>query len=474
MKKILSLTFLAALLGAAGCSSSNPPPPIPDNPTTPPETAQLQVIHAVADAPSVTVNVGGPPPAGSALDGLEFRSAASGEFTPGTFAVTVDANPAGADPILGIIDAGDVEFVANTRTIIIATGVVGAIEPVVLTQDVGGAASTGQSTVRIVHAAPDAGLVDIYATAPDGELVDPVTLDYQGESGVLTLSPGDYQIRVTPNGVPGTILFDSGTTTLLGGEDIIALAITNTTASPSPITLLVADSTTGDVAEVQDTAVPAGDLQIVHASPDAGLVDVLADGAVLVDSADYAAVADFPDLAAGTYDIEIRPEDGDETTNVFQGDVTLDAGVTAKAIAIGLVAATGEDDDERPVFDLGIYADDHRRVSTDAKIRAIHAAASIGDIDLYVVETGTDITTVDPTISGGFGANTGFLSLAPGNYDLVVTTTETVDEVEVVTEVSRIDNVPLDAAGIYTAVAIDDPDNVGLLTTLSLDDPLLP
>ena len=474
MKKILSLTFLAALLGAAGCSSSSPPPPIPDNPTPPPETAQLQVIHAVADAPSVTVNVGGPPPAGSELDGLEFRSVASGVFTPGTFAVTVDANPAEADPILGVIDADDVEFVVNTRTIIVAAGVVGAIEPVVLTQDVCWAASTGQSTVRIVHAAPDAGLVDIYATAPDGELVDPVTLDYQGESGVLTLSPGDYQIRVTPTGVPGTILFDSGTTTLVGGEDIIAVAITNTTASPAPITLLVADSTTGDFGEVQDTAVPAGDLQIVHASPDAGLVDILADGAVLVDSADYTAVADFPDLAAGTYDIEIRPEDGDETTNVFQGDVTLDAGVTAKAIAIGLVAATGEDDDERPVFDLGIYADDHRRVSTDTKIRAIHAGASIGDIDLYVVATGTDITTVDPTISGGFGASTGFLSLAPGNYDLVVTTTETVEEVEVVTEVSRIDNVPLDAGGVYTAVAIDDPDNVGLLTTLSLDDPLLP
>ena len=110
MKKILSVTFLAALIGLAGCESSSTPAPIPDNPTPPPETAQIQVIHAVADAPSVTVNVGGPPPAGSELDGLEFRSVASGEFTPGTFAVTVDANPAGADPIVGIIDAGDVEL----------------------------------------------------------------------------------------------------------------------------------------------------------------------------------------------------------------------------------------------------------------------------------------------------------------------------------------------------------------------------
>jgi hypothetical protein len=464
MKKILSLTFLAALLGAAGCSSSSPPPPIPDTPSPPPETAQVQVIHAVADAPSVVVSVGGPPPAGSELDGLEFKNAASGEFTPGTFDVSVDANlPDGTT--VNVIPATSLDFVVDTRTIIVATGAVGGITPVVLTQDVADFAALGEAALRVVHAAVGVDAVDVYATAPDADLAASMpiaTLAFQQGSELLTVPPGDYQLRVTPAGDPATVVFDAGTTTLLGGEDLIAVAVNNTTSSTSsPITVVVANSTDGEVADVQDVDGETT-LRAVHASPDAGPVDILANDAVAVAGAVYTNAAELAGLASGTYDIEIRPAGGDETTTVFQADLDLAAGAYTDAIAIGSVLAPADDPTE---FTVLVANDDRRRIATEAKVRLIHGSVSAGEVDVYVVPTGTDVTTVDPTAAGVvLGDNTGFLSLTPAVYDVVVTVA---GDATMVALGSTID---VAATSVSTAVVIDDPVVADAVTVILLDD----
>jgi hypothetical protein len=463
MKKILSLTFLAALLGAAGCSSSSPPPPIPDNPTPPPETAQVQVIHAVADAPSVVVSVGGPPPAGSAFDGLEFKGAASGNFLPGTFAVSVDANlPDGTT--VNVIPATDLDFVVNTRTIIVATGAVGGITPVVLTQDVADFAALGEAALRVVHAAVGVDAVDVYATAPDADLAAsaPIaTLAFQEGSDLLTVPPGDYQVRVTPAGDPATVVFDAGTVTLLGGEDLIAVAVNNTTTSTQPITLVVANSTDGEVVDVQDVDGETT-LRAVHASPDAGPVDILANDAVVIPGAVYTNAAELAGLAAGTYDIEIRPAGGDETTTVFQADLDLASGDYTDAIAIGSVLAPADDPTE---FTVLVANDDRRRIATEAKVRLIHGSVSAGEVDVYVVPTGTDITMEDPTAAGAvLGDNTGFLSLTPAVYDVIVTVA---GDPTMVALGSTID---VAATSVSTAVVIDDPVVADAVNVILLDD----
>jgi len=86
-----------------------------------------------------------------------------------------------------------------------------------------------------------------------------------------------------------------------------------------------------------------------------------------------------------------------------------------------------------------------------------------------VVEAGTDITGATATAAGAvIGDSTGFITLDPGSYDIVITVVDEVTEEDV--EVFRMDAVALDADGIYSAIAVDDLVNVGELSIIALDD----
>jgi hypothetical protein len=71
-----------------------------------------------------------------------------------------------------------------------------------------------------------------------------------------------------------------------------------------------------------------------------------------------------------------------------------------------------------------IATDDARPVATNAKVRIIHAAANpaAASVDIYVTAVGADISSEDPALSSvAFKDNTGYINLAPGDYDVTVT-----------------------------------------------------
>jgi hypothetical protein len=474
MKNILSITIMTALIALVGCDSSSTPVPIPDTPTPPQPQAQIQVVHAVADAPSLNVNVGAPPPAGSDLLGLVFTGVSNGSFTPvNAVDVSIDANlPDGTT--VEVVPATAVDFVVDTRTIIVATGSFGAIETVMLTQDLPAAVGTGTSRVRVLHAAVGVGTVDVYVTAPDADLTAsaPIaSIAFQEASDALDMPPGDYQLRVTPTGDPATVVFDAGTTTLVGGSDVLAVAINNTTASTQPITLLVTDTNTGDASVVQDVN---GELatRFVHASPDAGPVDVLVDGVATAAGLAYTEFAETEGLAPATYNIQVTVA-GDLTMELFQVDIDLNSGGYYEGIALGSVLAVPIEPPAAEEFTVMLTAfgdDDYRRIVTDAKLRLVHGSVfAAGGADLYVVEAGTDITTATATAAGAvIGDSTGFMTLDPGSYDIVITVVDEVTMEDV--EVFRMDGVAVAGGGIYSAIAIDDLVTMGALSIIALDD----
>lgn len=189
----------------------------------------------------------------------------------------------------------------------------------------GGAdAQSGNARLRVLHASPDAPAVDVYldgAEAVSDLAINSIT-DY------VSVPAGSHTVEVFPasaNG-SGTPVIDASVT-LNAGTDYTVAAV-GRLASIEP--LVLTDN---------NAAPPSGKakLRVVHASPDAPAVDVFAEGAgVIVPNAPFKAASDYLELAAGTYNLEVRAA-GTDTVALDLPGVALEAGKVYTAFAVGLL-----------------------------------------------------------------------------------------------------------------------------------------
>jgi hypothetical protein len=130
-RKILTASIISVAL--AGCSDDgpiaiNPPPPPPPTPT-----ADLRIIHAVPDAPTVNVYAGDAILGG--LENVDYQVASSWlTVDEGTYAVRVEANiPSGnADVITASLT---LEGEKSYNVFAVGSVVAGNIEPLVVSVD---------------------------------------------------------------------------------------------------------------------------------------------------------------------------------------------------------------------------------------------------------------------------------------------------------------------------------------------------
>lgn len=422
MRLVRWIPLLVAATGLAACNDSGP--------------AQLRVMHASPDAPEVDVLAGNT----RVASGLDYGEAtAQIELDAGVVTLAVQGLLPGGTTAT-VIGPVDVDLEKDTLYTVLAVGDVANIEPLVITQP-RQRVPQDSTRVRVVHAAPDAPAVDVYLTGPDANLMAsaPVgSFAFKEAIGPVVVSAGDYRVRVTLAGDPGTIVFDSGTVPLAGGADLVIAAIENTDTGPSPIQLVVSDGTLG--ARVYSTGTPA-DLRVVHASADAPPVDVVANdnfSTPLVSNLAFPQATGFVSVPAATYNVKVAA--AGTTTDVIDADLTLQPAVRYSVLAVGALA------DIEPL----VATDDARRIATAAKLRVIHGAPTAASVDIYVTAPGATITTLNPTLAGvPFKANTGFLQLPAGSYSVTVTPTGTKTAA-----IGPID-ITLNAGGIYTAVARD-------------------
>ncbi|MDF2179996.1 CHRD domain-containing protein [Aliiglaciecola sp. CAU 1673] len=166
--------------------------------------AHLRVVHGVADAPAVDVLINNAAtPTAPQLDGLAFPDDSG--FLPvpaGTYLVDVVAD---ADNSLVVIDDAELTLNQGQIATVIAHNALSDIALAVLDDDARPLATAAK--VRIVHASPSAGEVDIYVTADDDISDDtpaftavPFSSPVLATTGYVELAEGSYYVTVTGTG----------------------------------------------------------------------------------------------------------------------------------------------------------------------------------------------------------------------------------------------------------------------------------
>ena len=454
MHRFSIVAVLSLLMGLTACDSDSDSDRTPAEPPPPASIARAQALHASPDAPPVVISFNQQAAAGE----TDYREGTPVvNLTAGEVEIRVEGVlPGGNATVIGPVT---VTFEEDTFYRVVAVNDVANVEAVILEQpdtDV----PAGEVRVRVLHAAPLAPEVDVYVTAPEADLASSAplgTFGFGGDLGPVDVTAGDYQIRVTAAGDPDAVVFDSGTVTLAASGNLLVAAVENTSAGGSPVNLVVQPADNGAEAfTLFDVDTPA-DVRVIHAVPDAPAVDVVVNDdfdSPLVSNLAFPDFTPFVSVPPSAYNLKVAPSG---TMNaVLEADLELASGERYSVFAIGTLG-TG--------IDALVASDDPRRVATEARVRVIHASPSAGNVDIYITAPGADINGESPALEDvPFAADTGFLSVAEGDYD--VTVTPTGSKTAAIGPVT----IPVVNGGVYTAAARDAAGGGAPLDLILLDD----
>ena len=192
------------------------------------------------------------------------------------------------------------------------------------------AQGSGEAQVRVAHLSPDAPNVDVYVNG-EPALTD---VPYTTVSSYLSLPAGTQQVTVYATGETSNPVIDAPVKIAAGGAYTIAA-----------VGLVTDGSITAQVYQDDLRAPSEGNakLRVIHASPDAGPVDVVPRGGEpLVTDLAFPDDTPYAEVPAGTYTLDVNAAGTDQTTLTVP-DAKLAAGGVYSAFAVGTVYADSLD-----------------------------------------------------------------------------------------------------------------------------------
>jgi hypothetical protein len=237
-----SFAAVATMVLLGGCGSGNN------------DKAQLRIAHAAFGAPAVNATVGS-----DLISTLSYKQATSYfERKVGNNALLINVASSGAN-IASLSPNLPLEKDKRYSAVAIGSLAANTLEAL-LVIDAADAPAANQLKLRLIHASPAVGAVDVYLTAPTIDLLvatPAASFQYKdivpaNGANALQVVAGNYRVRLTPKGSK-QVVFDSGTLALAAAADLQLLAVPNSVAGAnSPISIL-ALTTDDRVFEISDT-----------------------------------------------------------------------------------------------------------------------------------------------------------------------------------------------------------------------------
>ena len=155
-------------------------------------------------------------------------------------------------------------------------------------------------------------------------------------------------------------------------------------------------------------------VQVIHASPDAPAVNVIANGNALLQSFNYGNVSGKTELDAGTLNVDVQALLADMTTPSVIGptDLELEKNTNTIIIAANSVANI------EPII---ITRNDAGVASDKTRVNIIHAAPNAPQVDIYVTAVDADLSNSSITATAAFKDSSGELEVDSGTYQIRIT-----------------------------------------------------
>lgn len=441
----------------------------------------VQLVNAVPDGPRLTLVMDGTVQA----SGVDY-GVATGFYPRGAGSAHIAVQqivPGATDGVVTQIDQPSALLAVNDELTIVMTNT--SADPAANHVEIRNktvAVPAGQTRLQFVHAASTSALmnepIDVYVTDNSvtslAGLPPLATISYKGHSErTLVTSTQSARIRLTKAGDAATVWLDSGQLTFPAEGDFIYTVVANVGPGKVAYPLVLSASSGVSSGLIGDTAVMAS-LRVVHGSPDTGAVDLTLQDTVTTPAPpvlrpatglNYLSIAPaqnaYIDVPPSTYTTSfLDSTDNTKTEYSSVGDIYIRGG-SYTVIFDGLHAALGR----------LVLGDDVRRVATEGRVRVVNAApsASTGALDIYVVATGTVLSAqtpaLTPQLAGSLvGSQTGYLSFATGDYDIIATATGSTTDIRLRQTLSVAVN------QVYTAVMVEKSGGGAPLALLGLDD----
>ncbi|MCW5609576.1 MAG: DUF4397 domain-containing protein [Rubrivivax sp.] len=296
-------------------------------------------------------------------DGLRQGRIAYGEaagylqLDPGTPTLQL-ARAGSATPLLSIAAA----LARNRYTTLLAWGREGALQAALLDENVA-QPDSGRALLRVFNAAPEAGALDVYLTAPGDDLATAVPLQAGAAAGVLgnalAVDSRGWRLRVTAAGSKSDLRLDLPALTLASRE-VATLVLTPSRGGALVHALLLSQQ--AGVARLDGTAAR---VRVVAGLADGATVGATVGGVALMNAVGSPAVGLYALVPAGTQPVALAV-DG---TPLAAADVVLAAGGDFTLLVRGRPAAAAAswlEDDNRPALD-----------AAQARVRLVHGVADL-------------------------------------------------------------------------------------------------